>query len=99
MNTIRTEVERASSYSSNEVWRAVAVINEVRTTVICQHGHGSQALAIKCANGAFAKQMTPYADAELVPLDNGAHEARWTDSHGRAVTRLFRFVGGFPSNA
>jgi hypothetical protein len=99
MNTIRIEVQQAPSYSSNEVWRAVAIINEMRTTVVCQHGHGSQALATKCANGAFAKQMTPYADAELVSLDNGTYEARWTDLHGRAVTRLFRFVGGFSSNA
>jgi hypothetical protein len=71
----------------------MAIINGQLTTCRCGHSHSSEALALKCANGKFALQMAPFTFAEIVRLENGAHEARWTDKEGRQVASRFRFCG------
>ena len=92
MNQIRVTVEQAPSYSTKWTWRATAVINGYRTTVNCMHAHSSEALALRCANGKFTLQMAPYTNAELVPMGNGAVEARWAGNNGMTVTARFRFT-------
>jgi len=90
VNAFRIVTEQAPAYSATWSWRAVAYLNDCRTTLVCGHSHRSEALASKCAERAFADVVLPLRTALIVQAENGALEARWVAQDGQMVATRFR---------
>lgn len=89
MNQIETATYEAPTWSSASCWRAYAIINGTRTTLVCGHSHSRQDLAERCAAKGFSAEIAPLVTAEITELHTDLVQARWIDDNG--TQRFFHF--------